>query len=361
MTTVTVPLKGRAYPIVVGNDMLVGLPAFLKKLGVGSAAAIITNPVIYRLHGRALTAALKRGGIESKVILIEDSERSKSLKVACDVLGQVARYSKGRKLLVIAFGGGVVGDLAGFVASIFKRGVPLVQVPTTLLAQIDSSIGGKVAVDLPEGKNLAGSFYQPAGVFVDTAFLKTLSDRQVRNGLAEAVKYGAIIDKKLFTLMEKNFRQILNRDERVITEIVLRCARIKANIVGLDEKETKGLRTILNFGHTVGHAIETAAGYEKYHHGEAVAIGMRIAGEISRRMKLLKAVELARLNCLLSAFGLPETIGGVSLSRILKSMSFDKKFVGARNRFVLLKGIGAAIVREGIAQKHILAAIKQAQ
>jgi len=348
MTTIPVRLNDNSYSILVGDRVLSSLPAALKRLGLGQDAVVITNPSVRRLHGRTLAAALRKGGFSVKFFEIEDSERAKSADVAFRVIGQIVRYASDKKPFVVAFGGGVVGDLAGFVAAVTKRGIPLVQVPTTLLAQIDSSIGGKVAVDLPEGKNLVGAFYQPRLVFADVSFLTTLSDRQVRNGLAEAIKYGAILDAGLFVMIEKNFRRLLAKDTSALAAMVARCAAIKARIVSRDERETKGLRTVLNFGHTVGHAIEAAAGYGRYHHGEAVALGMRAAAELSVRLRLLKAVDAARLNCLISAAGLPERVEGVASSKIFKAMSFDKKFSGKINRFVLLKGIGQAVVRENV-------------
>jgi 3-dehydroquinate synthase len=322
---------------------------------------VVTNALIDRLHGVALKRALLRAGFTVKVFKVKDSERAKSMSVAVRLIGEIVRYSAGRKVTVVAFGGGVVGDLAGFVAAVIKRGVPFVQVPTTLLAQIDSAIGGKVAVDLPAGKNLVGAFYQPKLVLSDVSLLKTLSERQIRNGLAEAIKYGVIRDEVLFTFIEMNYRALLARDPEVLELMVLRCAAIKAAVVSKDEKETKGLRTILNFGHTVGHAIESAASYEKYHHGEAIALGMRVAALISCRLKLLKPLDDARLNCLLNAVGLPEVIKGVALTKLLKSLSFDKKFSGKTNRWVLARGIGAVVIREGVPDSLILSALKTFQ
>jgi 3-dehydroquinate synthase len=353
MSTITVRLKNNPYPIVVRAGALKTLSGFLKRLSVGRDAVIITNPLISRLYGRALAVALKKGGFTAKVFEVEDSERAKAAPVAFKLIGNITRYAKDKKPVVIAFGGGVVGDLAGFVAAAYKRGVPLVQVPTTLLAQIDSSIGGKVAVDLPEGKNLLGAFYQPRLVVADVSLLKTLSDREVKNGLAEAIKYGAIADAELFAFIEKNYRALLSRQPRALTRLVRSCAAIKADVVAKDEKETKGLRTVLNFGHTAGHAIEAAASYDKYHHGEAIAVGMRVAAQISCRLGLLKPVEVARLNCLISAVGLPERIEKVALPKILKAMAFDKKFSGKTNRFVLLNKIGRAVVRANVPERMV--------
>ncbi len=358
MQQIPVRLKTSSYSIVVGSGVALSLAFQIKKLGVGTDAVIITNPVVKKCCGGAVTKALLKGGFTVKVFEVEDSEKSKSVKIAFDLVEKIARYGADKKIVVIALGGGVVGDLAGFVASVYKRGVPFIQVPTTLLAQVDSSIGGKVAVDLPAGKNLVGAFYQPRLVVADTAFLSTLSSRQIRNGLAEAVKYGVIKDPKLFTFIERHFDKLLARDAAALAFVVARCATIKAKIVSIDEKETKGIRTILNFGHTIGHAVETAAGYDRYQHGEAVALGMRAACAISVRLKLMKPLDAVRVETLLSAIGLPECIEGVGIAKILKVMQFDKKFVGKKNRFVLARGIGAVVVREGVPALFISKVIK---
>lgn len=358
MTDIRVRLKVDPYSISVGSGILKGLPARLEALRVGRDAVVVTNPTVRRLHGRALAVILQKGGFTVKFFEVEDSERAKSAGVALGLISQIVRYAADRTPFVIALGGGVVGDVAGFVAAVYKRGIPLVQVPTTLLAQIDSSIGGKVAVDLPEGKNLVGAFYQPRLVLADLALLSTLSARQVANGLAEAVKYGVIADKGLFSFIEREHARLLARDTRALTRLVRGCAAIKARVVAKDEKETRGLRTVLNFGHTVGHAIETAASYDRYLHGEAIALGMRIACAVSCRMKLMPPVQAARVECLLSAVGLPEVIRGLTLGRILGAMRFDKKFRGKRNRLVLASAIGKAVVREGIPESILRQSIQ---
>ncbi len=348
MQQIPVRLKTSSYSIVVGQGAALSLASQIKKLGVGTDAVIITNPVVKKCCGGVVIKALLKGGFTVKVFEVADSEKSKSVKVAFALVEKIARYGADKKIVVVALGGGVVGDLTGFVASVYKRGVPFIQVPTTLLAQVDSSIGGKVAVDLPAGKNLIGAFYQPKLVVADTSFLSTLSTRQIQNGLAEAVKYGVIKDIKLFAFIERHFDKLLARDAAALAFVVARCAAIKANIVSIDEKETKGIRSILNFGHTVGHAVETAAGYDRYQHGEAVALGTRAACALSVHLKLMKPLDAARVETLLSAIGLPERIERVGLTKILKVMQFDKKFVGKKNRFVLARGIGAVVVREGV-------------
>ena len=281
--------------------------------------------------------------------------------MAMGLIEQIARYDVDRKIFIISLGGGVIGDLAGFVAAVYKRGVPYVQMPTTLLAQIDSAIGGKVAIDLSVGKNLAGAFYHPKLVFSDVDFLTTLDKRQIRNGLAEAVKYGVILDSRLFVYLEKNYARFLSLDKQVLTKVVEACSKIKAEVVSKDERETKGLRMVLNFGHTLGHALENAGGYDQYHHGEAVALGMRMAAHISCKKGFFKISEVERLNGLLSSIGLPETFKGVSQDKILAAMRHDKKFVAGKNRFVLARRIGSVEIVSGISTSLIQEAIRKYQ
>ncbi len=358
MKTVDVPLKQNAYKIVIGRGILSGLGARLKSFKIGTDAVVVTSPVIRRHHGNALAAGLRKAGFSVKFLGVPEGEQSKSAKVAFPLIEQIARHDSSKGVFIVAFGGGVIGDLAGYVAASYKRGVPYVQVPTTFLAQIDSAIGGKVAIDLPVGKNLVGAFYQPEIVWSDVAVLATLDKRQMRNGLAEAVKYGVIADKKLFAYIVRNYRRLLDLHPAALEEVVVRCSRIKARVVVADEKETKGIRTILNFGHTVGHALEAAGGYSRYHHGEAVALGMRVAAEISRRKGMLCAAECARLNGLLSDIGLPAKIKGVPLASILRIMRHDKKFQKGQNRFVLAQKIGRVKVVTGVPSSVIEKSIR---
>ena len=358
MKTVNVALKENAYKIVIGQRILSGLGAKLKSLKIGTDAVVITSPVIRRYHGSALAAGLKENGFSVRFFEVPEGEQSKSARVAFPLMEKIARHDSSKGVFIIAFGGGVIGDLAGYVAASYKRGVPYVQVPTTFLAQIDSAIGGKVAIDLPIGKNLIGAFHQPRIVWSDVSVLSTLDQRQMRNGLAEAVKYGVIADKKLFSYIARHYRQLLDLRPAALEHVVVRCSRIKAGVVAADEKETKGIRTILNFGHTVGHALEAAGGYNRYHHGEAVALGMRVAAEISRQKKMLSAAECEEFNGLLSDIGLPQRIRGVSLTNILRTMQHDKKFKKGKNRFVLARSIGKVKVVENIASDVIQKAIR---
>ncbi len=344
MSVVHVRLKNNGYSIVIGSGTLPRLPGVLNSLKIGRDAVMITDKSVGKIHGRRVQAVLKAKGFGVKTFAVPAGEKSKSAGVAMGLIEKIARYDVNKEIFIIALGGGVVGDLAGFVAAVYKRGVPYIQIPTTLLAQIDSAIGGKVAIDLSVGKNLTGAFYQPKLVFSDVKFLTTLDKRQIRNGLAEAVKYGVIVDRKLFEYLEKNYAKFLSLDPRVLTKVVEDCSRIKAGVVSKDEKETKGLRTILNFGHTLGHAVENGGRYNQYHHGEAVALGMRMAAHISCRKGMFGSDEARRLNQLLSKIGLPERFKGIAEAKILAAMSHDKKFVAGKNRFVLARRIGSVKV-----------------
>ena len=348
MNIVKVSLKQNPYDIAIGHNHISQLGKMIKALNIGTDSVVITSPVIKRLQGNKVIKTLKQNGFSVKVLEVPDGEQSKSVAQAFRLLEKLARYDVMKETFIVALGGGVIGDLAGFVAAIYKRGIPYVQVPTTFLAQIDSSIGGKTAVDLSVGKNLVGAFYQPKLVFTDVAILETLSERQIRNGLAEAVKYGVIDDRSLFDYIEENVEKLLMGDRKALSHVILRSSQIKTKVVLADEKETKGIRTILNFGHTVGHAIEAAGEFELYHHGESVALGMRIAAEISLRLKIFSAKEAARLNTLLSKIGLPKKVQKVKLKDILEIMQHDKKFVAGKNRFVLAKGIGKVQVVEDV-------------
>jgi 3-dehydroquinate synthase len=358
ITRVPVKLKTNGYDILIGHGILKDFPRYIRGLGLGKDAVIISHPLVERLHGVTLAASLRKAGYTVKVLNVPEGEASKSAACALRLIGQIAAYDVGKKIFIIALGGGVVGDLAGLVAAIYKRGIPYIQVPTTLLAQVDSSIGGKTAIDLKYGKNLVGAFYQPKVVFSDTKVLATLSRRQIANGLAEAVKYGVIADAKLFAYIEKNHSKFLKGDAAVLTHVVKRSSRIKADVVASDEKETKGLRTILNFGHTLGHALEAAGHFDRYHHGESVALGMRVAAEISCAVSGLAPRDAGRLNALLTAIGLPEKIEKVKLSDILNHMRHDKKFVAGRNRFVLAQSIGRVNVVANVPGNIISRAIR---
>ncbi len=354
MARITVRLKERSYNIIIDKD-LNNLSRQLKNIRLGTDAVVITNPRIRSLFQQKFKNSLKGSTLRLKFVLVPDSEKAKSLGQANRLLKSISEIDgKGRRVCVIALGGGVVGDLAGFVASIYKRGIPYIQIPTTLLAQVDSSIGGKVAVDLPEGKNLVGAFCQPRLVYTDISFLKDLSERDFISGMAEVIKYGIIKDKALFEYLRRNRNAILKRHAETLFKIVRSCAKIKADIVSADERERKSLRTVLNLGHTVGHAIESACAYSKnYSHGEAIAIGMIAAARISNTLGYLSRDALAEIEETIEMFGLPACIKRVTTEKILKSLVYDKKFIHGVTRFVLPVSIGKVIIKEGIAESVI--------
>lgn len=358
MKAIKVNLKERSYRIVIGDKLLHSLPAHLKGLNIGNHAYVITNPVINRIWGPRVTKALESAGFRVKVQQIPDAEKSKSAATCLDVLNKLAVHARADKVFVAALGGGVVGDLSGFVASVYKRGIPYIQLPTTLLAQVDSAIGGKVAIDLEVGKNLVGAFYQPRLVCSDIDFLKTLPAVQLRNGLAETIKYGVIKERPLFEFLEKNLNKIFSLDTGALAYIVERSSAIKAKVVEQDEFDTRSVRVILNYGHTIGHAVEAASGYsKKYTHGMSVSIGMAAANFIARELGLLGKEECGRIEGLLMKAGLPVTAKGLSREKIYEAHLYDKKFIKGKNRFVLPVGIGKVIVAEGIAEGLVRRAI----
>ena len=338
----------RSYDIIVGNKILKGLGRYLSRLNVGKDAYIITNPVIKNICGNELALTLRKHGFNTRFKLIKDTEKSKSLFTAYAVIKDLTAFDKKRKIFIIALGGGVIGDLSGFVASIYKRGIAYIQVPTTLLAQVDSAIGGKTAVDLSQGKNLIGAFYQPRLVYSDVGLLKTLDAKQVRSGLAEVIKYAAIKDPFLFAYLEKKHKDILRLKPLALEFIIQRCSQIKAEIVRKDEREERGIRTVLNFGHTIGHAIEAAQGFKGYTHGEAIALGMLVATDLSWRLGLINQDGAQRIERLIKAVGLPVKIHKAALGKIIKAHYRDKKFIASSNRFVLISGIGKTKVVKNI-------------
>ncbi|MDP2941751.1 MAG: 3-dehydroquinate synthase [Candidatus Omnitrophota bacterium] len=348
MKIIKLRLKKRSYSIIVGKNIIPSLGRRLRGLRVGQDGYIITNAKIKNICAKNIQKILRDSGFSLRFKIVPDSETSKSIGTASGVIADLARYDKKRSIFIIALGGGVVGDLSGFVAAVYKRGVPYIQLPTTLLAQVDSAIGGKTGVDLVEGKNLVGAFYQPRLVMSEIGFLKSLSLRQVRAGMAEVIKYGIIKDKALFSYLENNYPDILRLKPDALEFIVGRSSRIKAEIVSQDEREEAGLRTILNFGHTAGHAIEAAGGFKLYGHGEAVALGMLVAAGISSRLRLISESEGERIENLIRAVGLPTRIKGLVLSSIINAHYRDKKFIGTKNRFVLTKGISKTAIRENI-------------
>ncbi|MCK9572230.1 MAG: 3-dehydroquinate synthase [Candidatus Omnitrophica bacterium] len=358
MRKIRLNLGQRSYEILIGRHAIDQLGKYLKKLDLGTDAYILTNKLIKAKYGSQISQALLKSGFNCYFKLVADSEKSKSIACVGGVINDIARRDFKKRIFIIAFGGGVIGDLAGFVASVYKRGIPYIQVPTTLLAQVDSSIGGKTGVDLCAGKNLVGAFYQPKLVLSDTAFLKSLSTRQLKAGLAEVIKYALIADKNLFNLLLKKRADILKYDPSVLEKLVYACSLIKSGLVSRDEKEALDKRTLLNFGHTLGHAIEAAGGFSKYNHGEAISLGMLAAIEISKNLELLKVADAQAARSLIKFYGLPEKIGKLSLAKIISAHFHDKKFKGNKNKFVLLVSLGKAKVVTNVGSEFIRGALK---
>lgn len=337
--------------IVFGRPLSELAAALSRYAPRGTRVMVIADSAVARPYGQPLTQALARQGFDAVETVVPAGEASKTLRQTGRLYQAAAKARLERKSWIIALGGGVVGDLAGFVAASYLRGIPYVQVPTTLLAQVDSSIGGKTGVDIPEGKNLVGAFYHPRLVWQDAALLKSLPVAHWRNGIAEVVKYAAIFDADLFATLEKHVEKLVKGYSPLWPDIIARCARWKAETVQKDPFETKGLRALLNFGHTAGHAIEAAAGYRDYLHGEAISIGMFVALFISQEMEFLEPIDRIRLGTLLTKAGLPAQVRKpLPLARILEFMSRDKKVHQGAVRFVLLKKIGEAVSGQSVPQ-----------
>ncbi len=360
MKKIRVHLKDRSYDILIGRGLIEKCGGLLRSIGIGRDAFVITNKGILSRYGRPLEKSLKKSGFSVRFGLVPDSEKAKTTEVAVRLINRLSAYDKNKELFIIAFGGGVIGDLSGFVAAVYKRGVPYGHIPTTLLAQVDSAIGGKVAVDLAVAKNLVGAFYQPKMVISDTSLIKTLPSRQVKNGLAEVIKYGVIKDRRLFEFLESNCSRILKSDAEALEYVVTRSSQIKAEIVEKDEFDRKGVRAVLNYGHTIGHAVEAACGYSKrYNHGEAVAIGMAAAADIALELGMLARDEAVRIKQLIKKSGLPTGLKGLSFSKIYKAHLHDKKFIHRKNRFVLPAKIGRVKVVEGVPDEVVRMALRK--
>jgi 3-dehydroquinate synthase len=354
MRTVNVPLGSRSYPIFIGEKILSDLGGHCARLQLGRRCVIISDKNVAPLYAAKAVASLRKAGFEPALATVPAGEASKSLKMlqtCCDLL---ARHRLERKSFIVALGGGVVGDLAGFAAAAYLRGIAFVQAPTTLLAQVDSSVGGKVGVNLTAGKNLVGAFHQPRLVLCDLATLRTLPLREFRAGLAEVIKYGIIYDKALFARLERDLPRLLRRDGRVLAEVVARCCEIKADVVRQDEMET-GLRAILNFGHTIGHALEAISGYGKYLHGEAISIGQVAAAKLSVRAAGLPKEEAARVERLFARAGLPVAVklSARRQAALIEAMRLDKKVMDGQIRFVLARRIGQVEAGHKVAPEWI--------
>ena len=339
-TDVVIDLGDRSYRVAIGAGLLDG--GLLASAVTGRQVAVITNTTVAPLYLQPVLDGLD--GLDVAVLQLPDGEQHKTLETYSAVLDFLMAERHNRTTTLVALGGGVIGDLTGFAAATFQRGVNFIQIPTTLLAQVDSSVGGKTAVNHPAGKNMIGAFYQPSLVLADSGVLATLGERELRAGLAEVIKYGVIVDAGFFAWLEDNVDALLARDAGALAHAVRRSVEIKAWVVGQDERE-RGLRAILNFGHTFGHAIETLTSYEEFLHGEAVAVGMVMAARLSVATRNLPDADCVRIQALIQRMGLPVTApGNLTVDALLGAMGMDKKVVDAHMRFILTSAIGSADV-----------------
>ncbi|WP_456387884.1 3-dehydroquinate synthase [Desulfolithobacter sp.] len=347
MKTVQVGLDERSYPIMIGSGMLAEIGPDLRARNVAKRYGVIADEYVARLYGDKVLESLGQASVPAELITFPRGEASKNLQIIASLASELARHGFDRADGLIALGGGVTGDITGFLASIYMRGIPFVQVPTSLLAQVDSSVGGKTGVDIPEGKNLVGTFYQPRSVYIDTDVLRSLPESELLGGLAEVIKYGVIADKEFFYYLRQHRQDIFSLQEEIISQMIARCCEIKARVVEQDEREG-GLRRILNFGHTIGHAVEAASNFQIIH-GLAVAIGMCAAADLAVRTGLLGEDEAWEIRDLITAYGMPTTISPeLDREEIKKFFLTDKKTVGGRVFFVLPTGIGEVVVTDQV-------------
>jgi len=356
--TVHVHLAERSYDIEIGSGNIDQTGPFLARLGKVSHAVVITDDNVQKPHAIRVAESLTDAAMEVDLISVEPGEPSKSIEMAAGLWQGLLELGADRKSVVVAVGGGVVGDLAGFVAATYARGIRFFQVPTSLLAQVDSSVGGKVGINLPEAKNMVGAFLQPIGVVIDTATLQTLPEREYRAGLGEVVKYGVILDAELFDYLEAHTAGLIDRDEEVLRHVIARCCRLKADVVEQDEREESGLRAVLNYGHTFAHPLEALAGYGEILHGEAVSIGMLCASRLAERLGRVDAALTRRQHELLETLGLPVAMPDLDRQKILETMTHDKKVQHGKLRFVLPTRMGHVELVGDVEESDVRAALE---
>jgi 3-dehydroquinate synthase len=340
------------YPIVIAAQLLADLPRLLHAMP-SARVFVVSNPLVWRLHGRRLTRVVRK----METILVPDGERYKQLPTVARVYESLIRAGADRTATLVAFGGGVIGDLAGFAAATYLRGIPLIQAPTTLLAQVDASIGGKVGVNHALGKNLVGAFYPPRMVVVDPSVLGTLPRREFRSGLYEVIKYGVIASRPLFDRLRRQLAAIVDREPAALEAVVAECCRLKASIVSDDERES-GPRRVLNFGHTAGHALETVTRYRRFRHGEAVGYGMLVALDLSSKRGLLAEPERQSISDLIRQLGPLPPVADLSAREALDVMQRDKKVVNGRLHYVLASGIGATTIVDDVTERELQGALR---
>jgi 3-dehydroquinate synthase len=357
MQKIIVDLGERSYDIVIGNAVLGEIGGALLQFGFSKRIALVSNPTVYRLYGDAVSGSIGKAGFELVEIILPDGEEYKNLASVEKIYEKMLGARLDRKSALVALGGGVIGDITGFAASTYMRGIDFIQLPTTLLAQVDSSVGGKTGVNHALGKNMIGTFWQPRLVWIDTDTLLSLPKRELLAGLAEVIKYGVIWDAELFEFIGAGRERILGLDRASLVHLIARSCEIKADVVSRDEREA-GLRAILNYGHTIGHAIETITGYKRFIHGEGVAIGMHIEARLSKMLGIIGEGEVERIRRLLESYGLPFNIPeGTDLDGLLSAMQLDKKTVSGELKFILPEKIGSVRINKGVSQEEILRAL----
>src|SRR2546426_3660044 len=358
MIDVPVKLGPRSYRVAVGAGLLAQVGPEISRLGVGRKLALLTDPAIKALYGEIVARSLAGAGFEVTTVLLPEGERAKTLEVAAQTWDRLLEAGLDRGSAVVALGGGAVGDLAGFVAATYMRGVHFVQLPTTLLAQVDASIGGKTAIDHPRAKNLIGAFHQPRLVLADTGALQTLPEREYRSGLAEVIKHGIVLDAAYFDEVERNAAALAKREPEILERIVAGSCRLKASVIERDEQEAE-LRHVLNYGHTIGHAIESVTGYARFAHGEAVSLGVAAEAGVAERLGLATTETRARQVRLLEAMGLPVREVGEAPERVIEAMARDKKGKEGRVPFVLAPEIGRFRIVFDVPKPVILEALAE--
>lgn len=352
MPTLNVDLGDRSYPIYIETGLFSQAGFLISEIST-KKAVIISNETVAPLYAKNIIKALENAKLKAELIELPDGEKYKTLDTFAHIQTRLIELACSRDTTIIALGGGVIGDMAGFSAACFQRGIPFIQVPTTLLSQVDSSVGGKTGVNHPLGKNMIGAFYQPKAVYIDTNSLSTLSEREFNAGMAEVIKYGIMYDKQLFAWLENNASTVKARDPDALRHIIYECCKIKAEVVNLDEREN-GVRALLNLGHTFGHAIEAEKGYGVWLHGEAVAAGMVLAGKLAHMREWLDASKFGRIQDLISYFQLP--IAGpteMDASAYIKHMKRDKKVLDSTMRFILPTDIGSAGVFDDVSSEEL--------
>ena len=357
MQTISVPLQNRSYPIWIENGLLAKLPELLKPMNQGQKWVIFSQNEIFNLYGDSLLGELKSNSFQIEKFILPDGENAKSLSALDGIFSQLIELGCDRSSTFLALGGGVVGDSAGFIAATFMRGVDYIQIPTTLLAMVDSSIGGKTGVNLPAGKNLVGAIWQPKAVVIDPKLLESLPEREISSAMGEVIKYGSILDKDLFNLVADNMDDLLNLSNvKLLTEVIGCCAKLKADIVAEDEREGDK-RRILNFGHTIGHALETHFGFDTLRHGEAVAYGMLAAGKLSTQISNFQFQYFEMLQDTIQKLPLPK-LPEFEPEQILQIMQRDKKVKDGKIHFVLLEELGKAAIVDDVEEKTIINAME---